>query len=196
MKAIAVALLVLVGLSAPAPAAVAVAAPSAVSAPVPAAVSATDPAPGDSVSVTIDRSAVDTQIGQRIAFTTSIRNDGNQPVAGLVAHLNILSADADVYVDPEDWSTARTVYPGPIPAHSTTEVPWTVQAVNDGHFLVYVAVTTRTGPTTVAVSDGLRLTAAPLRTINAGGVLPVVLGVPIGLLLLAVLNTLRRRRRR
>ena len=150
----------------------------------------------DAVSVTMNRSTVDTQLGQRFGFTTSVHNDGDQPQTGLVAHLNVLSADPGVYVDPEDWSTQRTIYLDPLSAHSTVTLPWRVQAVNNGRFVIYVAVTTRTGPATVAVSDGLRLSVAAHRTINAGGVLPVVLGVPAALLVLTLLNGARLRRRR
>jgi hypothetical protein len=144
----------------------------------------------------MNRSTIDTQIGQRFRFTTSVRNDGDQTRTGLVAHLNVLSADPGVYVDPEDWSSQRTIYLDPLPAHSSVTLPWRVQAVNDGRFVIYVAVTTRTGPATVVVSDGLRLSAVAHRTINAAGVLPVVLGVPAALLVLILLNAVRVRRLR
>lgn len=150
----------------------------------------------DGLSVTIRRSRIDTQIGQRVAFTTSVHNGGTPTQTGLVAHLNVLSTDPGVYVDPEDWSSHRTIYLDPLPGHSSVTQQWHVQAVNDGHFVLYVALTTRTGPATVDVTDGLRLFVSAHRTINAGGVLPVVLGVPTALLLLTLLNRVRRRRLR
>jgi hypothetical protein len=178
MRALVATLLVLVGIASPSAAAL----PHA-------------PA-GNDVSVTIDRSKVHTQIGRRFSFSTSIRNDGDRPLPGWVAHLNVLSVDPDVYVDPEDWSPQRTVYLEPIPAHGSVDVPWRVQAVNDGRFVLYVAVTTRSAPGDVVVSDGLRLSATTEQTINAGGVLPVILGVPAALLVLMLLNGARRRRLR
>ena len=160
------------------------------------AVASPGPSFGDEVSATMNRSRVDTQIGQRFRFTTTVHNNGDRTRTGLVAHLNVLSTDPGVYVDPEDWSSHRTVYLDPLPPHSSVAVGWQVQAVNDGRFVTYVAVTTRTGPATVVVSDGLRLTVSAHRTINAGGVLPVVLGVPTVLLVLTLVNLARRRRLR
>jgi hypothetical protein len=75
-------------------------------------------------------------------------------------------------------------------------VPWRVQAVNDGRFVLYVAVTTREGPADVVVGSGLRLSVATQETLNVGGVLPVVLGVPGALALLVLLTAVRRRRLR
>ena len=52
------------------------------------------------VSVRVDPTTVSTSIGQRFPLTSTVRNDGDRPVSGLVAHLNVLSLDPDVYVDP------------------------------------------------------------------------------------------------
>jgi hypothetical protein len=105
-----------------------------------------------------------------------------------------LSTDPGTYVDPEDWSSQRTIYLDPVPAHSSVNLAWRVQVVNDGTFVIYVAVTTRSGPALVVVSDGMRLAASPQSKLNAGGVLPVAVGVPSALLLLMILNAARRRR--
>jgi uncharacterized repeat protein (TIGR01451 family) len=177
MRAVVAALLLLVGLASPAAA-------------------ETGSSALDQVSVTNDRSTVDTKIGQRFSFTTTVTNDGDQPVTGLVAHLNVLSVDPGTYVDPEDWSSDRTLYLDPVPAHSSAKLSWRVQVVNDGQFVIYVAVTTRSGPGPVVASDGVRLSASPERTVNAGGVLPVAVGIPCALLLLMLLNAARRRRLR
>ena len=62
-----------------------------------------------------------------------------------MAHLNVLDLRGDVYVDPEDWSTARTKYLDPIPAGGSTSVTWGGQAVNSGRIGLYVAVLDRSG---------------------------------------------------
>ena len=174
MKAALVALLLLVGAAAP-------------------AIASTDPGV-DKVSVSIDRSTMDTRVGQRIRFGSTVRNDGDRPATDLVAHLNVLSTDPGVYVDPEDWSAQRTIYLQPLPPHGSVRLPWRVQVVNDGRFVLYVAVTSRTGPGPVVASNGLELTATAHRSIDAGGVLPVALGVP-GLVLVLLLGSVARRRR-
>ena len=157
-------------------------------APVPAA---TAPA-----SVQLDPTTVSTSIGQRFSFTSTIRNDSNQPKSGLVAHLNVLGLDPDVYVDPEDWSSQRTIYLDPLPAHGSTRLAWTVQAVNSGRLVIYVTVTAQEGIDAVAASNTLRLAVAQQRTVDAGGILPLAVAVPTTVLLLAGLVARRRRRLR
>ena len=150
----------------------------------------------DPVSVILDQTHRETAVGDRFDFASTIRNDTDHELTGLVAHLNVLSTDPDVYVDPEDWSAHRTAFLPPVPAHTTRRVDWTVQVVNEGHFVLYVAVTSTTGPAYVDVSAGLRLTSTGRRSLDAGGVLPVVLGMPALMAALLVLVGLRRRRLR
>lgn len=150
-------------------------------------------APGE-VSVTVDPPSVATRLGQDFALTSTVRNDGDQPRTGLIAHLNILSTDPDVYVDPEDWSEERTQFLQPLAPGAAVELPWRVQAVNSGQLVVYVAVTAGEGSDQVVASSPLRLTVTEERTIDAGGVLPLALGMPV--VVLALMGAAARRRRR
>jgi hypothetical protein len=164
-------------------------APAAAAEPVP-------PAAVSAVSVELEPTTISIRIGQRFSFTSTVRNDGDQPLTGLIAHLNVLSIDPGVYVDPEDWSPRRTVYIDAMPANSSTRVEWSGQAVNSGRFVVYVAVTARQGPDGVTASNALRLTAAQQRTLDAGGILPLAAAVPGTVLVLTGIVALRRRRLR
>ncbi len=148
------------------------------------------------VTVEMSRSTVQDRVGDRFGFSTRVRNTSDRPLVGLVAHLNIVSMASGVYVDPEDWSSHRTQYLPTIPPHGTVDLPWSVQAVNDGGFVLYVAVTTRHGSDQVVASDALRLSTTAQHTLNAGGVLPVALGVPALLVLLLLAVGARRRRLR
>jgi hypothetical protein len=148
------------------------------------------------LSVTLDRTVVSTTIGQRFSFTSAVRNDGDRPVPAVVAHLNVLSLDPDVYVDPEDWSSSRTSYAGTLAPHATARLAWNVQAVNTGRFVLYVAVTAEQGAAGVAASDTLRLEVAEQRTLDAGGILPLAAAMPATVLLLIGLVARRRRRLR
>jgi hypothetical protein len=145
-------------------------------------------------TVELDRTHVSIRLGKSFTFATTIRNTGDQPVRGLVAHLNVLSSDPGVYVDPEDWSSRRTQYLPPLPGRGSTRLTWKVQAVNSGQLSIYVAVLPRHGPGVISVSRPLRLEVAERRTLNSGGVLPLALGVP-GLIGLGAL-ALRGRRPR
>jgi len=148
------------------------------------------------VSVDLDQTSMSVRIGQRFSFTSTVRNDGEAALSGLVAHLNVLGLDPDVYVDPEDWSTRRTLYLDPLPARSSTRLAWDVQAVTAGRVLLYVTVATKDGGDEVQASGSLRLAVAQQRMLNAGGVLPLALAMPTTILLLMGLAIRRRRRLR
>jgi len=145
-------------------------------------------------TVELDRTQVSTRIGRHFTFATTIRNTSDRPLRGLVAHLNVLSSDPGVYVDPEDWSR-RAQYLSPLPAQGSVRLTWTVQAVNSGQLSIYVAVLPRHGTGTVSVSEPLRLEVGQRRTLNSGGVLPLALVVP-GLIGFAALAARAGRRRR
>ena len=154
------------------------------------------PAPANLVSVRVEPTTVSTSIGQRFRLTSTVHNDSDRPVSGLVAHLNVLGLDPEVYVDPEDWSSQRTIYLDPVPAHAATRLDWTVQAVNPGRLVIYVAVTATQGTDAVAASNTLRLAVASQRTVEAGGILPLALAMPAAVLLLTGFVGYRRRRLR
>ncbi|MDX6286672.1 MAG: hypothetical protein QOG53_2157 [Frankiales bacterium] len=146
------------------------------------------------VEITQDSTNVSTSIGMHFSFTSTVQNTSDQPVTGLVAHLNVVSLDSNVYVDPEDWSSKRTQYLPEIPAKSSTPQSWSVQAVNDGTFVIYVAVTTAAGGSPVVGGPALHVDVAAQRSINAGGILPIAAAVPVVLLGLLVTTRVRRRR--
>jgi hypothetical protein len=141
------------------------------------------------LTVTADRALVSTKLGQKIVFHTTVTNHGHAAAAGLIAHLNVLSLRNGTYVDPEDWSSHRTLYLHPIPAGGSITSTWRVEAVNDGSFGVYVAVLHASGaarsPTT---SPTVHLLVAQKKTLNSGGIVPLALGLPglIGVLALSV----------
>jgi hypothetical protein len=109
--------------------------------------------------------------------------------------LNVLSSDPDVYVDPEDWSPRRTQFLGELPAGQSSQLTWEVQAVTAGPMILYVTVT-QAGTSDVAVSGQLHMTVQGRREVDAGRVLPLVVGVPATVLVLLALAGLRRRRPR
>jgi hypothetical protein len=148
------------------------------------------------ISVELDRTELSTSIGQRFGFTSTIRNNSDEPMEGVVAHLNVLGLDPDIYVDPEDWSSDRTQFLDPLPAHESARLTWEVQAVSPGDLAIYVTVTRQEGVDDVTASKALRVSVAQARKLNAAAAAPLVIGMPAGVLVLLVLATLRRRRRR
>ena len=169
-------------------------------APVPLAAPADDdaPAPPRPVAVTIDQGRHSTVIGNRFTFVSRIANPGGAPTDELIAHLNVASLTTDVYVDPEDWSSERTVELPRLRPGGTRSLSWDLQAVNAGRFAVYVVVLPKdpaaAGKTPLVVSPPMQVDVAGRRTLNVGGALPVVVATPVLLGLLAV-NARRRVRR-
>jgi hypothetical protein len=148
------------------------------------------------LSVSVDKTAISTALGRKFVFRSTISNRGDTPAGGLIAHLNVLSLRNGVYVDPEDWSSHRTRYLAPIPPHSSATLTWKLQAVNAGSIGVYVAVLPQSGaPRPPDTGPVVHVAIADRRTLNAGGVLPLALGVPAALAALAVVFRARRRSR-
>jgi len=150
------------------------------------------------ISIANDRTAITVKLGHRFAFHSRIENHGARAAGGLVANLNVVDLTGHTYVDPEDWSSHRTRYLQPIPAGGATTVAWPMNAVNAGTIGLYVAVLPRTGgPVRPATSPTVRLHIADRRTLNSGGILPLALGIPgtLGLLALAVRASRRSRTR-
>jgi hypothetical protein len=146
------------------------------------------------VSVTVDRTRISTQLGAKFVFRSTVTNRGATVARGLIAHLNILSLRPGLYVDPEDWSSDRTKYLDPLPPGGSTTLAWTVQAVNTGDLGIYVAVlpeSAAAGPP--ATGPAIEVSVAGRRTLNAGGVVPLALGIPGFLALLTLGFTVYRR---
>lgn len=142
-----------------------------------------------SLSVASDRTAVETRLGHKFVFHSRIWNRGAIPAGDLVAHLNVLDLTGHTYVDPEDWSSDRTRYLAPIPAGGSTTLTWRVNAVNAGTIGIYVAVLPRSGaPVPPTTGPTVRVRIQDRKSLNAGGILPLALGIPglLGLLSLGV----------
>jgi len=152
-------------------------------------------AAADALSVRVDREQIDVRLGGAFSFRSTIANPGGSATVPLVAHLNILSLRDGTYVDPEDWSTRRTLYLGTIPAHTSRTLTWSMKAVGSGSLAAYVTVLPQTRPSgRPATSPAIRVAVEERRTLNAGGILPLALGVPALVGLLAGGVRLGRRR--
>jgi hypothetical protein len=147
------------------------------------------------VDISVDRTVVSTVLGHAFVLHTTIRNPSGSAATNLVAHLNVLSLDGRFYVDPEDWSSHRTRYLERIPAHGATTLTWRLKAVNAGSLGVYVAVLPRGGRGSPVTGQTVHVTIADRRTLDAGGIVPLAVGMPALLALLAIGVRAARRRR-
>jgi uncharacterized repeat protein (TIGR01451 family) len=153
--------------------------------------------PRPAVRVSISQRGAALRIGDDLHFATTVTNTGPAPLSGLVAHLDVVSLRTGVYVDPEDWSSQRTRYLARLRRGQSQSISWSVTAVNSGEFAIYAVVlpgsAARRISSALAASPAIDARVAERRTLNSGGVVPLVLGVP-GLIGLAALAVRRRRR--
>jgi hypothetical protein len=153
------------------------------------------PAAQTGLTVSNDRTALATKLGHKFVFHSTIHNNGTGPAGGLVAHLNVVDLSGHTYVDPEDWSSHRTRYLAPIRAGASTTVSWPMNAVNSGTIGVYVAVLPRSGaPVPPTTGPTLRVRSQDRKTLNSAGILPLALGLPALLGLVALSVHFRRAR--
>jgi LPXTG-motif cell wall-anchored protein len=147
------------------------------------------------LEISTSKAQVSTRLGERFDFVSTIENAGRATVSGLVAHLNVVGLDQDIYVDPEDWSEDRTKFLEPLAPGESTKVSWSVKAVTGGDAAIYVVALPDGGSShdgDLAVSPAIQVRIEERRTINSGGVLPLALGIP-ALLGLAALVVRKRR---
>ena len=152
-------------------------------------------AAGEELGVRVSTTRIAASLGDKLRFATVVENDG-ATTTPLVAHMTVFSLEDGTYVDPEDWSSERTKYLAPLRAAGSRAITWSVQAVNDGSFGVSIEVLPRTGTGTPAIGPTVRLDVAKRDTLDAGGILPLALGVPALLGLLTAGVRVRRRRGR
>jgi hypothetical protein len=141
------------------------------------------------LSVTNDRVAIAPKLGHGFVFHSRIENHGPTAASRLVAHLNVVDLSGHTYVDPEDWSSHRTRYLPALPAGGSKTLSWRMNAVNAGTIGVYVAVLPRSGaPVPPTTGPTVRVQIGDRKTLNSGGILPLALGIPglVGLLALGV----------
>jgi hypothetical protein len=134
-------------------------------------------APGP--TITMDESQISAVVGQTIPLHSTVTGQSRPAIA----HLNVTSLDG-VYVDLEDWTKDVTQS---VPA-GEAQLDWEVQAVNSGHFALYVVLIPQSGP--LMVSPPVHVTVAARQTLDTAGALPVAIAIPT-LLGLAALVTRR-----
>ncbi len=148
------------------------------------------------VAVAMDRPAVSAVLGDRFTVRSTLVNTGAAATGPLLAHLDVVSLHNDVYVDPEDWSSDRSVDVEPLAPGGRSTLEWTVRTVDAGEFDVYVVVLPAGSAATLSVSPALRLAVASRQTLDPGGSAVLVVTVPVLIGAFVLGGRLFRRRRR
>lgn len=153
----------------------------------------------DDLQLSISIHSRQAKTGDEVIFDTILTNTTAQSSPPVILAMNIINLNktGDV-VDPEDWSPQRTQYIDSIASNQSETLSWTVNAVLDGEFMVYVVAIPRPqtaeASSQVVASPGLHLTVAKFASLNPSGVLPFVIGVPI-IVVFAIFLLFRLRRR-
>ncbi|TCC57686.1 hypothetical protein E0H73_30455 [Kribbella pittospori] len=132
-------------------------------------------------TITMNQDQLTTQLGQTLTVESVVSESGPA-----IAHLNVVSLDG-VYVDLEDWTQDVTQ---PVPSGRETQLDWEFQAVNPGHFAVYVVLIPQSGA--LVAGPAVHVTVSPRQTLDTGGALPVAIAVPALLGAVALIGRLRR----
>ncbi len=137
------------------------------------------------IHVFVDLIYANVNTGDEIDFKTLVANSGTEDSPPLMMAMNIINLGKGDPVDPEDWSPERTQEVDPVGPGESAEQEWQVDAILKGDYMVYltaVAVPEAAEATTEPVSSpGIHLTVQEFTRTNPGGVLPVALGIPVGL---------------
>ena len=139
------------------------------------------------LTITVDTYFKVTKTGDRTKFTSNVVYNGNGESLPLVLAMNIVNLENGAPVDPEDWSPVRTQNITSLTSGKSMTHNWEVFSILEGNYLVYLAVIPSpqgTEATTLPVaSTAVHLTVKPFARLNPGGVLPIVLGMPMILVL-------------
>ncbi|MDH3227445.1 MAG: hypothetical protein OEM67_10205, partial [Thermoleophilia bacterium] len=116
----------------------------------------------------------------------------------LTAHLEIIDPTRASSVDAEDWVPDLNTQIGTLGPGESKRVTWNLVPISGGNFAVYV-VTLAEGAgkganEAVTASAAIPVDVREVRSLNAGGALPVSIAVPLLLLLALVAVRLRERR--
>jgi hypothetical protein len=150
------------------------------------------------LGLSLDRSVANVRAGDEIPFESLLENNSSENAPPVTLAMNIINLKGDV-VDPEDWSPERTQKVNGLAPGDAVRHQWTIEAILKGDYMVYlVAIPKPDSSETTSqpvASTGLHLIVGEFTELNPGGVLPVVIFVPVGVALILLLVVRLRLRR-
>ena len=120
------------------------------------------------------------RMGDRLAFHTTIRNDGPTPINGLAAWISLVQVDPgkEQPVDLEDWSAHKAVAAATLAPGAELTTDWPMRLIQAGHYRVVVSAASRDG-TALTASPFADFSVAEKPVVESNRVLPVALGLPL-----------------
>lgn len=161
-----------------------VAVPAAIAVPVP--------------RVSVSPQTQQAEVGKQFTVTATITNVGDRATSPLTAHLEIVDPTRAGTVDAEDWVADLNTPVGALAPGASGTVRWRLRPIAGGRFAVYVVALPESAGRApgegVVASSAIPVDVREVRTLNAGGALPVSLAVPAALIVGLALVRMRRRR--
>ena len=97
------------------------------------------------IEIAIDMDSAALKTGDEIEFTTTVTNTADTPSPDLIVAMNIINLGKSDPVDPEDWSPERTQAVDPLDPGESAEQTWSVEAILDGNYMVYMTAIVKPG---------------------------------------------------
>ncbi len=146
---------------------------------------------GTPLDISIDTAYKVIKAGDSVDFKTTVTNNTGADSPQMFVAMNIinLAKDGDP-VDPEDWSPVRTQTIEPLEEGQSATQSWSIHAILDGNYMIYMVLVSQPSDSQStsqpAVSAGIHITVTPYASLNPEGILPLAMGMPIGLILLTM----------
>ena len=133
------------------------------------------------------------RMGDHLSFHSTLRNDGAEPVGGLILWLTLLKTDRgdEQPMDLEDWSAQKAVTAATLAPGATVEADWPLRLIQSGRYRLAISAVPAGADHAVA-SRFVDIAVRQKPTVESGRILPVALGIP-ALLGLALIRAMRRR---
>ena len=151
----------------------------------------------DPVRITIDATRFDVFTGANVTFNTTVTNTGASSSGPMLIFLSIVNLGQGAPMDLEDWTSKRAESPASIAPSASIQQTWSLRAVQQGDYAVQVLAirnSTSASSSGVLASPTISLHVTQRTSLDPGGVLPVVLGVPAALaVVMGIVVTSRRR---
>ena len=144
------------------------------------------------VTVEIAPASASLLLGESFEIDVVVTNRSETMTPPLAVHIDVTDPGRASSVDPEDWTATLTRHAGSLRPDTQQTLRWSLQPISGGRFVLYVVAldTEQTPDALVAASNGIPIDVTERRSLNPGGVVPVVLAVPI---LLGAALVVRRR---
>jgi hypothetical protein len=158
------------------------------------AVSYTSASAASRITVSINPSSIQANMGDKITYTGTIANNSDKAVENVIAYISLanVTLGKESPMDLEDWSANKAIKLATIPPHGSYEGKWPIRLIDSGSYVAYITIVDKNDNTPVS-STMSHLEIQRVIRLNPNNVLPIAIGEPIlvgiGFLFIAVMRS-------